>query len=110
MIKDATNVFFSNINIFGKIEVLVEEFKDLGVTSIMLIFFCKFILLFLLCSVAFSLFKVLYYNIGKKFVTKTVDGTKLNWALNVFVKNGTKMDSSDYFIMAVLAALFAIYL
>ncbi|MDU0070019.1 MULTISPECIES: hypothetical protein [Bacillus] len=76
----------------------------------MLLFFGKFILLYLLCSVAFAFFKVMYYNIGKKFVTKTVDGTKLNWALNVFVKNGTKMDSSDYFIMAVLAALFAIYL
>ncbi|MED3623153.1 hypothetical protein [Neobacillus thermocopriae] len=72
----------------------------------MLNFFGKFILLFLLCSVAFSLFKVLYYNIGKKFVTKTVDETKLNWALIIFVKNGTKMDCSDYFIMAVLATLF----
>jgi hypothetical protein len=34
----------------------------------------------------------------------------LHWALSVFVKNGTKMDSNDYFVMAVLAALFAIYL
>ncbi|MCY9290760.1 hypothetical protein MOF05_20620 [Bacillus haynesii] len=76
----------------------------------MLLFLGKFVLFYLFCSVAFAIFKVMYYNISKKFVSKTVDGTKLNWALNVFVKNGTKMDSSDYFIMAVLAALLAIYL
>jgi hypothetical protein len=76
----------------------------------MLLFFGKFILLYLFLSIAFALFKVLYYNIGKKFVSKTADGTILHWALSVFVKNGTKMDSNDYFVMAVLAALFAIYL
>ena len=76
----------------------------------MLLFFGKFILFYLFGTIAFALFKVMYYSISKKLITKTADGTKLNWALNVFVKNGTKMDSSDYFIMAVLAALLAIYL
>ncbi|KAA6453193.1 hypothetical protein [Bacillus swezeyi] len=76
----------------------------------MLLFFGKFILFYLFGSVAFALFKVMYYNISKKFVTKTADGTKLNWTLNVFVKNGKKMDSNDYFVMGVFAGLCAIYI
>ncbi|TWK72981.1 hypothetical protein CHCC20335_1646 [Bacillus paralicheniformis] len=52
----------------------------------------------------------MYYNIGKNLVKKTAEGTKMNWAMNVLVKNGTKMDGDDYFMTAVLAGLFAIYL
>lgn len=76
----------------------------------MLIFFGKFVLLYFFCSVGFSIFKVMYYIIGKNLVKKTAEGTKMNWAMNVLVKNGTKMDGDDYFMMAVLAGLFAIYL
>ena len=52
----------------------------------MLLFFAKFVLFYVFCSVAFALFKVMYYNISKKWVTKTAEGTKLNWALNVFLR------------------------
>ncbi|NPC92863.1 hypothetical protein HOO54_11640 [Bacillus sp. WMMC1349] len=76
----------------------------------MLLFFGKFFLFYLFGSFAFALFKVTYYHISKKFVTKTADGTKLNWALNVFVKNGKKMDSNDYFVIGVFTVLCTIYL
>ena len=76
----------------------------------MLLFFGKFVLFYLFCLAAFAIFKVMYYNISKKWVAKTEEGTKLNWALNVFVKNGKKMDSNDCFVMGVLAGWCAIYL
>ncbi|MFT0918935.1 hypothetical protein VSK90_22415 [Bacillus swezeyi] len=52
----------------------------------------------------------MYYSISKKLITKTADGTKLNWALNVFVKNGKKLDSNDYFVMGIFAGFCTIYL
>ncbi|WP_458117521.1 hypothetical protein [Bacillus sp. PK6-026] len=76
----------------------------------MLMFFGKFLLFYLFCLAAFAIFKVMYYNISKKWVAKTEDGTKLNWALNVFVKHGKKMDSNDCFVMGMLAGWCAIYL
>ncbi|AJO18267.1 hypothetical protein VJC19_07630 [Bacillus paralicheniformis] len=76
----------------------------------MLLFFGKFILFYLFGTIAFALFKVMYYSISKKLITKTADGTKLNWALNVFVKNGKKLDSNDYFVMGVFAGFCTIYL
>ena len=76
----------------------------------MLLFFGKFISFYLFCTIAFSLYKVMYYNTSKKLITKTTDGTKLHWFLNIFVKDGKKLDSDDYFLIGAFAALCAIYL
>ncbi len=76
----------------------------------MLLIFGKFILFYLLGTIAFALYKVMYYSISKKLITKTVEGTKLYWALNLFVKDRKKLDDSDYFTIAVFAVLCTIYL
>lgn len=52
----------------------------------------------------------MYYSISKKLITKTAEGTKLHWALNLFVKDGKKLDSSDYFLVSAFAAICTIYL
>ncbi|MGG3853286.1 hypothetical protein ABET36_02455 [Caldifermentibacillus hisashii] len=76
----------------------------------MLLIFGKFILFYLLGTIAFALYKVMYYSISKKLITNTVEGTKLYWALNLFVKDGKKLDDSDYFTIVVFAVLCTIYL
>ncbi|XBM35011.1 hypothetical protein AAG663_06995 [Bacillus licheniformis] len=40
----------------------------------MLLFFAKFVLFYVFCSVAFALFKVMYYNISKKMGYKDGGG------------------------------------
>ena len=76
----------------------------------MLLIFGKFILFYLLGTIAFALYKVMYYSISKKLITKTVEGTKLYWALNLFVKDSKKLDSDDYFVVGVFAVFCTIYL
>ncbi|MGV7097616.1 hypothetical protein ACWA16_01385 [Bacillus subtilis] len=71
----------------------------------MLLFIGKFILLYIFCSFAYYLFKVAYYNIGKKLALSTSEGTKANWVANVFIKNGTKLTDGDYFMVAIVSAL-----
>ncbi|AMR49248.1 MULTISPECIES: hypothetical protein [Bacillus amyloliquefaciens group] len=71
----------------------------------MILFIGKFMLLFLFCSLAYYLFKIVYYNIGKNIALKTPEGTKTNRTALVFVKNGTTLNEGDYFMIAVVTAL-----
>ncbi|WP_326150518.1 hypothetical protein [Bacillus velezensis] len=71
----------------------------------MILFIGKFMLLFLLCSLAYYLFKIVYYNIGKNIALKTPKGTKTNRTAHVFVKNGTTLNEGDYFMIAFVTAL-----
>ncbi|MGG0916415.1 hypothetical protein ABE147_18020 [Bacillus velezensis] len=75
----------------------------------MILFIGKFILLFLLCSLAYYLFKIVYYNIGKNIALKTPEGTKTNRMGHVFVKNGTTLNEGDYFMIAVVTALWLFF-
>jgi len=70
----------------------------------------KFILFYIFVSIALAFFKRIYYSISKKLITKTTEGTKLHWALNLFVKDGKKLDSDDYFLVSTFAAICTIYL
>ncbi|MFT3655717.1 hypothetical protein DALLNEIH_02142 [Bacillus sp. B01(2024)] len=71
----------------------------------MLLFIGKFILLFLFCTLVYYLFKVVYYNVGKKVALNASEGTKANWVANVLIKNGTKLTDGDYFMVAVVTTL-----
>ncbi|APA01439.1 MULTISPECIES: hypothetical protein [Bacillus] len=71
----------------------------------MILFIGKFMLLFLFCSLAYYLFKIVYYNIGKNIALKTPKGTKTNRTALVFVKNGTTLNDGDYLMIAVVTAL-----
>ncbi|MCC9265486.1 hypothetical protein [Bacillus velezensis] len=66
-------------------------------------------LLFLFCTMAYYLFKVVYYNIGKNIALKTPEGTKTNRTARMFVKNGTKLNDGDYFMNAVVTALWLFF-
>ena len=76
----------------------------------MLVLMVKFILLFILCSISISLFKACVYTAGKKLIDRNAEGSALNWTCSVFIKNGVAMTGDDCFIMAVSAALLAIYI
>lgn len=72
----------------------------------MILFIGKFMLLFLLCSLAYYLFKIVYYNIGKNIARlKSPKGQSTNRTALVFVKNGTTLKDGDYFMIAVVTAL-----
>jgi len=43
--------------------------------------------------------------LAKKYVNKTSKGSISNWALNVLVKGGKKMEASDYITCAVFCIL-----
>lgn len=75
----------------------------------MILFIGKFMLLFLFCSLAYYLFKIVYYNIGKNIALKTPKGTKTNRTALVFVKNGTKLKDGGYFMIAVVTALWLFF-
>ncbi|MEC1262956.1 hypothetical protein P9D34_21510 [Bacillus swezeyi] len=68
----------------------------------------KFVLLFILCCLSFSIWKMAFYVIAKQLIGKTADRTALNWILHVLVKNGAKINGEDCFTMAVAGALSAI--
>ncbi|AQT86111.1 hypothetical protein ERICIV_01421 [Paenibacillus larvae subsp. larvae] len=71
----------------------------------MLYLFLKFVFLYTICTLVYFLFKVSYYSIGKKYIKKTSKGSLVNWALKVFIKNGTKLDQSDYFTVGAFVFL-----
>ena len=54
---------------------------------------------------SYYLFRVGAYMLAKKYVNKTSKGSISNWALNVLVKGGKKMEASDYITCAVFCIL-----
>ena len=49
-----------------------------------------------LCLASYYLFRVGAYALARKYVDKTSEGNVLNWAVNVLVRGGKKMEFSDY--------------
>jgi hypothetical protein len=47
---------------------------------------------------------VVAYALARKYVDKTSEGSALNWAVNVLVRGGKKMELSDYVTWAGFCA------
>lgn len=71
----------------------------------MLSLILKFMILYTVCTLVYLLFKMAYYSIGRRYVTKTSEGSFVNRALKVFIRNGTKLDQDDYFTIGVFVIL-----
>ena len=64
----------------------------------------NFMTLSFLCLLTYYLFRVGAYALARKYVDKTSEGSALNWAVNVLVRGGKKMELSDYVTWAGFCA------
>jgi len=64
----------------------------------------NFMIISLLCLASYYLFRVVAYALARKYVDKTSEGSALNWAVNVLVRGGKKMEFSDYVTWAGFCA------
>jgi hypothetical protein len=64
----------------------------------------NFMIISLLCLASYYLFRVVAYSLARKYVDKTSEGNVLNWAVNVLVRGGKKMEFSDYVTWAGFCA------
>ncbi|MFE4026784.1 hypothetical protein ACFX4N_11600 [Priestia sp. YIM B13551] len=56
----------------------------------------NYMIISLLCLASYYLFRVVANSLARKYVDKTSEGNVLNWAVNVLVRGGKKMELSDY--------------
>ncbi|MGF9944389.1 hypothetical protein ABEX44_14170 [Priestia megaterium] len=61
----------------------------------------SFMTISFLCLVSYYLFRVGAYSLAKRYADKMPEGSVFNWALNVFVRGGKKMEFSDCIVWAV---------
>ncbi|MCY9017990.1 hypothetical protein MOF27_11190 [Priestia megaterium] len=61
----------------------------------------SFMTISFLCLVSYYLFRVGAYALAKRYADKMPEGSVFNWALNVFVRGGKKMEFSDCIVWAV---------
>ncbi|MGV4964846.1 hypothetical protein ACVB78_04100 [Priestia aryabhattai] len=64
----------------------------------------NFMIISFLCLASYYLFRVGVYSLARKYVDKTSEGNVLNWAVNVLVRGGKKMEFSDYVTWAGFCA------